>query len=112
MKIFLITTILFLAIINSNAQHVREFSQDTTNYPSELRTLFDNLLSEEDEVIFNKFLETWQFIDSEKRQDIMAVSELMRQRSCRPKSQYITFIKILEEFHGEGKLDRGYNDWM
>jgi hypothetical protein len=112
MKIFLITITLFLAILNSKAQHVREFSQDTTNYPSELRTLFDNLLSDEDEVVFNQFLETWQFIDYEKRQEIMAVSELMRQRSCRPKNQYILFIKILEEFHGEGKLDRGYNDWM
>lgn len=104
--------ILFLAIINSNAQHVREFSQDTTNYPSELRFLFDNLLSEEDEAVFENFLDLWQFIDHDKRQDIMAVSEIMRQRSCRPKTQYIMFIKILEEFHGKDKLNHGYSDWM
>jgi hypothetical protein len=42
----------------------------------------------------------------------MAVSELMRQRSCRPKAQYLPFIKILEEFHGEDKLDHGYSNWM
>ena len=112
MKKFLIPIILFLTIINLNAQHVREFSQDTTKYQSELRILFENLLSEEDEVVFNKFLDTWQHIDHIERQDIMAVSELMRLRSCRPKPHYITFLRILEEFHGEDKLDRGYSDWM
>jgi hypothetical protein len=109
---FLASIILLLTIINLNAQHVREFSQDTTNFPSELRLLFENLLSEEDEAIFSKFLDTWKLIEYMDRKEIMAVSELMRQRSCRPKPQYITFIKILEQFHGGDKIDRGYNDWI
>lgn len=112
MKKLVFLLLLTLSFTVSNAQHINEFSLDTANYMQELTSMFGANLSEEEEVILSDFLATWDSLDIGYREDIMAVSEYMRQRSCKPRPQYIMFLKILLEFHNEDKLDLGYEDWM
>lgn len=101
-----------LTITVSNAQYVKEFSLDTANYIQELTTLFGTSLMDDEDVVFLNFIATWDSLDFKYREEIMTVSELMRQRSCRPRPQYIMFLKILLEFHSEDKLSLDYEDWM
>ena len=112
MKKLLFPMLFILVFSNSNAQHIKKFSLDTTNYITELTSLFGNLLSEEEELVFNEFLSSWKTIDYSYREDIMTISELMRQRSCKARPHYIVFVKILEQFHGDDKLNYGYDDWV
>jgi len=110
-KLFSIA-ILTLTFTISYSQYVREFSQDTSNYIQELTTLFGTSLMDDEDPVFNGFISTWDSLDHQNRVEIMEISELMRQRSCRPRPHYIMFLRILEEFHREGKLDLGYDNWI
>ncbi|MCF8345702.1 MAG: hypothetical protein K9G38_00710 [Bacteroidales bacterium] len=96
----------------SYAQFINEFSQDTARYIDELTTIFGNQLNEEETVVFNSFLKTWDSLGHPERSQIMTISELMRHRSCRARPHYIMFIHILEEFFSENKLDYGYDEWI
>lgn len=105
--------ILFMLVVTvSKAQYVREFSLDTANYIQELTTLFGNSLMDDEDVVFANFITTWDSLDIGQKKQIMEVSELMRQRSCRPRPQYIMFLSILLEFHNEDKPAQGYDDWI
>ncbi len=107
-SLFLLT----LTISVSNAQYVKEFSLDTANYIQELTTLFGTSLMDDEDVVFMNFISTWDSLEFGYREDIMVISELMRQRSCRPRPHYIMFLKILLEFHNEDKLELGYQDYI
>src|SRR6056297_355542 len=107
-SLFLFTLILSV----SNAQYVKEFSLDTANYIQELTTLFGTSLMDDEDVVFINFISTWDSLEFGYREDIMVISELMRQRSCRPRPHYIMFLKILLEFHNEDKLELGYQDYI
>lgn len=111
MKKLLIPTIFILTALNLNGQYIKEFSIDTAKYIDELAALFGSSLSEDEEDLLKSFQASWVTMEHTHRQDIMAISELMRQRSCRPRPQYITFIKVLQEFHAVDKPDRGYDQW-
>lgn len=104
--------IFVLTFTVSSSQYVREFSQDTSSYIQELKTLFGTSLMEDEEPVFEGFISTWDSLDHPSRLDIMEISELMRQRSCRPRPYYIMFLRILEEFHSEGKMHLGYDNWI
>jgi hypothetical protein len=112
MKKLFFLLLFILSITVSNAQYIKEFSLDTANYIQELSTLFGTSLMDEEEEVFKQFKTTWDSLDFGYREDIMEVSDLMRQRSCRPRTQYLMFLKILLEFHGEDKLALGYDEWI
>ncbi|MCF8225564.1 MAG: hypothetical protein K9J30_06770 [Bacteroidales bacterium] len=112
MKKLLIIFILFICWSVSKAQYVTEFSQDTTLFLDELTTLFGNSLMDDEEPYLEGFAETWTFIEEHHREEIMMIAELMRQRSCRPRPQYIMYIKILEEFFREKKALDQFDDWL
>lgn len=108
--ILLLTFTLCISI--AHGQYIKEFSQDTSLYIQELTALFRTSLNENEEEVFNEFVVYWDSIDVKYKADIMLISELMLQRSCRPKPQYLDFISILNEFHAEKKLGYGYNQWV
>ena len=112
MKKFLFTVLAFLTFTAVSAQYIEEFSGDTANYIQELTDLFGSSLMEEEEIVFTQFVSTWDSMDFAYKKDIMLASELMRQRSCRARPQYIMFLRVLEEFHREDKLEMGYEDFM
>lgn len=112
MKKLFFLSLFTLSVTVSSAQYVKEFSLDTSNYIQELTTLFGSSLVEEEQVVFMNFIATWDSLDYGYREGIMAVSELMRQRSCRPKPHYVMLLRILLEFHSEDKLELGYDDWI
>ncbi|MEX2371446.1 MAG: hypothetical protein WD578_10595 [Bacteroidales bacterium] len=112
MKKFFFLALFFLTTFVINAQYVRDFSQDTSKYIQELTTLFGTSLVENEKHVFNGFIATWDSMEFAHRKDIMIISELMRQRSCRPRPQFIMFLKILEEFHREDKFHLGYDAWV
>ncbi len=107
----LIQTLFILATLHLNGQHIKEFTLDTASYIDELVALFGSSLSNEESELLDALNVAWNSMENHSRQDIMTISELMRQRRCLPRPHYITFIKILLEFHDSGNPQRGYDQW-
>jgi len=94
-----------------NAQVFTGFSRDTAEYISELNLLFTGQVTEEDWLKYTEFQATWKDLSFDRRQEIMHLSLLLQNKKCAANPHYITFIKIIQEFLGNGKEDMGYPAW-
>ncbi|MFC2090275.1 hypothetical protein ACFLT1_05820 [Bacteroidota bacterium] len=112
MKKIFFTVLLALLTTYAEAQYLKEFSQHDSLYIEELTQLFGSKLSDDEEEIFEQFSERWDSLEAAHKKDIMIISDLMKKRTCRPRPQYIMFLRILEEFHGEDKLGYGYEEFV
>ncbi len=110
-KLFIIAA-LAISFSLSQAQSLVEFSQDTGKFISELDVAFGSLLTEAEIVVCESFKINWEVLDIQSQNEIMELCELMRVRGFKPKPHFIKLLLILNEFHGEGKTDHGYADWV
>lgn len=112
MKKLLLFLVLMTGAISLEAQFVPEFSGDTALYTDELNTMFSSQLPEDEQLILDRFFLTWDSLGYDSRVAIMEVSERMKQRSCRPRPQYIALLEIINVFFSDDLLGVNFNDWM
>ena len=107
--ILLISASLFTS---ARAQSIREFQLDTASYISELRAFTGTSLQSDEQPDFESFVRLFDSLPFEHQVEIMEVSNLMIERRCRPRPQFISFQRIMMKFFKEGKSSHGYDEWL
>ena len=99
-------------LISLQGQSIREFQVDTASYISELKTFTGTALQTDEEPDFERFVQLYDSLPYEHRMEIIEVSNLMLEKRCRPRPQFISFQRILMEFFIENKTVHGYEEWL
>ena len=93
-RIFLISFILFLAVC-VEGQRIKEFAADTATFVSELRIFNATDLNSEEAPDFERFVNVWDSLPYERQMEIIDISNLMLNRSCRPRPHFILFHRVI-----------------
>jgi len=110
-RIFFIGLLISLAFI-LKAQTIREFSNDTSLYISELRTFTGTYLESSEVPDFERFVGLYDSIPHEQRMEIIRISNLMLERKCRPRPHFISYQRLMIQFFSEHKTSHGYEEWL
>jgi hypothetical protein len=103
----------FLFLVNQlNAQIIREFTRDTSQFVTELNTFTGTHLESSEIPDFQRFLHVFDSLSHELQFQIINVSNMMLARKCRPRPHFIKYQRIIMEFFTEGKTDHGYDEWL
>lgn len=101
-----------LISMNTGAQQIRAFQMDTATFVLELRTFSADRLQENEVPDFERFIRLWDSLPYDREMEIISLSNLMLDRNCSLRPQFILFQKVMLEFWNEGKTSHGYNEWV
>ncbi len=79
---------------------------------SELRKFTGTNLQSDEEPDFERFVHLFDSLSYEHQMEIIEVSNLMLEKKCRPRPQFISFQRIMMEFFYENKTSHGYDEWL
>ena len=112
MKRVLFIFAIFLQISSLQAQTIKEFSQDTGLYVSQLVQFTGMSLETAEVPDFERFLHLYDSLSFEQRMEIIEISNLMLSRNCRPRPHFIKYQQAMMEFFYEDKISHGYEEWL
>ncbi len=110
-RAFIILISLFITC-QVDAQIIREFTKDTALYASELVAFTGTSLEPSEVPDFERFLHLYDSLSYEERMEIIAVSNLMLDRKCRPHPHFIKYQRVMMEFFYGEKISHGYEEWL
>ena len=105
-----LTSVCLLSSIQG--QTIREFKIDTASFISELTIFTGTSLQTDERPDFERFIQLFDSLPYEHQVEIMEVSNLMLEKKCRPRPQFISFQRIMMEFFIENKTGHGYDEWL
>jgi len=112
MKRVLFIFAIFLQLSSLRAQTIKEFSQDTGLYVSQLVQFTGMSLKTAEVPDFERFLHLYDSLSFEQRMEIIEISNLMLSRKCRPRPHFIKYQQAMMEFFYEDKISHGYDEWL
>ena len=96
------------------AQEFKNFSDDTTKFPDELSSFMEKNLSDEDKIVMNKFLKTWQedsLYSPVEQKQILEISQLLVNKNAKPSPYFIDYLSCVMLFKEKNLPDDEYQTW-
>jgi hypothetical protein len=112
MKRFRFIPVILLLCGALNAQQLKEFSNDTALFTTELVTFTGTSLETSQVPDFERFLALFDSLAYDRRMEVMEISNLMLSRACRPRPHFIKYQQIMLEFFSQDKTRHGYEEWL
>lgn len=107
--------ILFLSflVINTYAQDIKEFSQDTTVFIDQFKEFVDKNLSEQDEDSLDSFKEKWEeaYFSNEIKDRFIGVCNLMIKNKASRDPYFVKYFDLVMAFHRNKDAMKHYDNW-
>lgn len=104
--------LILLPALSGWGQGIRDFSQDTALFVSELRTFTGVFLETTEVPDFERFVRLYDSLPHDQRMEIIEVSNLMLDRRCRPRPHFIAYQRVMLTFFSEDRVSLGYHEWI
>ncbi|MEI6823241.1 MAG: hypothetical protein WCL51_15020 [Bacteroidota bacterium] len=118
-RLFFISTIIIFISFQSNAQVLKNFSKDKTFFIDELKGMFnndktlDNDKKKDAEVLLNDFQQLWNNnLDATQRDEIYKMSNLMLKYRQRPYPNFYKFFSTVISFRKSKQDDKSFGAWI
>ncbi len=118
-RLYLVFTFILLIPFISNSQNLKNFSKDKTFFIDELRGMFnndktlDNDRKKEAELVINDFQQLWNnSLEAPQRDEIYKMSNLMLKYRLRPYPHFYAFISSVINFKKSKQEDKSFFAWL